>query len=196
MTAAAPSTSRQAIDLLPESARAFGVVLDRLDDQAWGRPSPCTGWTVRDVANHVVAEHLWAPHLLRGESLEQVGDRYDGNVLGDSPDAARRSWRMAMLGALQAWAQVDDVEQPVAFTGGEQTVGEYAHQMLVDLTVHAWDVAQAGGVGVPVLTDAVGVAFAYEKPRVEQGRAMGLFGPPTRPRSDHPMDQLVALLGR
>ncbi len=192
----APATSRQAIDLLPESARAFGVVLERLGDDAWGRPTPCSQWSVRDVVNHVVAEHLWAPHLLRGEGLDQVGDRYDGNVLGDSPAAARRAWQMAMLGSLQAWAQVEDVEQPVASSGGQHTAGEYAHQMLVDLTVHAWDVAQGGGVSVPVLTDAVGVAFAYEKPRVAEGQTAGIFAPSTRPRSDHPMDQLVALLGR
>ncbi|OLT38815.1 TIGR03086 family protein [Kytococcus sp. CUA-901] len=196
MTAPAPATSRQAIDLLPESARAFGVVLERLDDDVWGRPTPCAEWSVRDVVNHVVAEHLWVPHLLRGESLQEVGDRYDGNVLGDSPAQARRAWQMAMLGSLQSWAQVDDVEQPVAFSGGEHPAGEYAHQMLVDLVVHAWDVAQGGGVAVPVITDAVGVAFAYEKPRVADHRAAGIFAPPTRPRSDHPMDQLVALLGR
>ncbi|MFC0359236.1 TIGR03086 family metal-binding protein [Kytococcus schroeteri] len=192
----APSTSRQAIDLLPESARAFAVVLERLPDDAWGRPTPCSEWSVKDVVNHVVAEHEWVPHLLRGEGVEQVGDRYDGDRLGGSPAAARRAWQMAMLGSLQAWAQVEEVDHPVALSGGMQTAGEYAHQMLVDLTVHAWDVAQGGGVSVPVLTDAVGVAFAYEKPRVAQGEAAGLFAPPRRPRSDHPMDQLVALLGR
>lgn len=194
--AAAPQSSRQAIDLLPEAARAFAVVLERLPEEVWGNPTPCDRWRVRDVVNHVVAEHRWAPHLLRGESVEEVGDRYDGDLLGGSPDAARRAWQMAMLGSLQAWAQVEDVEQPVAFSGGTHTAGEYAHQMLLDLTVHAWDVARGGGVSQPVLVDAVGLAFAYEKPRVAQGVTAGIFKPPTRPRSDHPMDQLVALVGR
>ena len=195
-TLPAPPTARQAIDTLPEAARAFTVLLDRLEPAAWGAPSPCVGWTVRDVVDHVVTEHLWAPHLLRGESLEEVGDRYDGPVLGGSPDSARRAWRLAMLGSLQAWAQVEDVGQPVASSTGGQSAGDYAHQMLLDLTVHAWDVARGGRVAQPLIHDAVGLSTAYEKPRVAAGEVAGIFAPPVRSASEHPMDQLAALLGR
>ena len=88
------------------------------------------GWRVGDVLNHLVAEHLWAPHLLRGESLEDVGDRYAGDVLGTSP---RTAWRRAIAGSLTAWASPDP-DATVATSAGPTPVEEYAEQMLVDLT--------------------------------------------------------------
>ena len=45
--------------------RPAGIFADRVravPDDAWSRPSPCDGWTARDVVGHMVE---WMPGFLR-----------------------------------------------------------------------------------------------------------------------------------
>lgn len=178
-----------AIELIPEASR---VVTDLPLDGEWDRPTPCTEWSVRDLLNHLTAEHLWVPHLLRGETLEQVGSRYDGDVLGDDPMG---SWRRAITASVLAWGQAD-ADGRVHTSMGLMPTGEYANQMLVDLTVHAWDLARAVGVRPHLVPDAVEAALVYEKPRVGAGEVPGIFAAPLQTDSESRVDQLAALLGR
>jgi uncharacterized protein (TIGR03086 family) len=178
-----------AIELMPEASR---VVTDLPLEGHWDRPTPCEDWTVRDLLNHLTAEHLWAPHLLRGETLEQVGSRYDGDVLGDDPMGA---WRRAITASVLAWGQADD-DGTVHTSMGQIPTSDYANQMLVDLTVHAWDLARAIDVRPHLVADAVETCLAYEKPRVGAGEVPGIFAAPVATDSESRVDQLVALLGR
>lgn len=186
----APSVAQMstAIELIPEASR---VITDLPLAGQWDRPTPCEEWNVRDLLNHLTAEHLWAPHLLRGETIQQVGDRYDGDVLGEDPMG---SWRRAIAGSVLAWGQAE--EREIATSAGTSTTREYAQQMLLDLTVHAWDLARAVDVRPHLVPDAVEAALAYEKPRVASGGVAGIFEPPLQSDSPSRVDQLVALLGR
>ena len=51
-------------------------------------PSVCDEWDVRALVNHIVSGNLWVPELVGGKSIADVGDRLDGDVLGDDPVAA------------------------------------------------------------------------------------------------------------
>lgn len=177
------------IELIPEASR---VVTDLPLEGQWERPTPCEGWNVRDLLNHLTSEHLWAPHLLRGETLEQVGSRYDGDVLGEDPVGA---WRRAISSSVLAWGQAD-ADGTVHTSMGQIPLVEYASQMLVDLTVHAWDLARAVGVRPHLVADAVEECLAYEQPRVGAGEVPGIFAAPVPTESESRVDQLVALLGR
>lgn len=177
------------IELIPESSR---VVTDLPLEGQWSRPTPCADWNVRDLLNHLTSEHLWAPHLLRGETLDQVGDRYAGDVLGEDPLG---SWRRAITGSVLAWGQADPAGS-VHTSMGQIPVQDYASQMLVDLTVHAWDLARAVGVRPHLVADAVEACLAYEKPRVGEGEVPGIFATPVATESESRVDQLVGLLGR
>lgn len=181
-----------AISLLPRAADACTEVIAQIPDDAWTNSTPCADWTVRDVVNHLTSEHRWAPRLLAGETLEQVGDAYDGDLLGEAPVDA---WREAIAASLRAWGDADAGGRVHTSTGGE-SVGDYAEQMLIDLTVHAWDIARGAGVEPHLDPDAVRQGLAYEGPWVEAGGVEGIFAKPVETASDHPADRLVALLGR
>lgn len=181
-----------AIALLPDAARATTAVVAAIDPQEWGRPSPCARWSVRDVLNHLAAEHLWAPHLLRGDSLAEVGGRYDGDVLGADPVGA---WRRAMSGSLLAWAQADPAAT-VHTSMGLLCVQEYAHQMLLDLTVHGWDLAAGAGVAYAAVEDAVEDGIAYETPLVAAGAKASIFAAPTGYDGPNRLGVLLGLTGR
>src|SRR4051794_33689541 len=65
-------------------------IVDSVDGSSWGLTTPCTEWTVRDLVNHVVGEDLWTVPLVEGATVEDVGDRLDGDVLGDEPRGRAR----------------------------------------------------------------------------------------------------------
>ncbi|HEY1485410.1 MAG TPA: maleylpyruvate isomerase N-terminal domain-containing protein [Micromonosporaceae bacterium] len=75
--------------------RAVGEFAERLDavgslgsSGAWQTPTPCAGWDVRALVNHIVNEDRWTAPLLAGATIAEVGDRFDGDLLGDDPVGA------------------------------------------------------------------------------------------------------------
>lgn len=181
------------IELLPAAAARVNDVVTAIPSDRWNEPSPCTKWTVRDVLNHLTSEHLWVPHLLSGETVQAVGAQYEGDVLGADAVSA---WTSAITASLMAWADLDTCERRVHTSMGQIPAHEYAHQMLIDLTVHGWDLAQGAHVGFEPHPAAVEQSLAYEAPRVGQSVVAGLFRPALPAVSSHPMDRLLALLGR
>ncbi|MCH8612566.1 acVLRF1 family peptidyl-tRNA hydrolase [Arsenicicoccus dermatophilus] len=190
MTSTEMSSARR---LLPAAAASVTDLVERLSDEAWSRPSPCEGWSVRDVLGHLTAEHLWAPRLLAGETLGDVGSDYDGDVLGSDPVGA---WHAAVDRSLASWDAVEDESRVLRMSFGPCPIHEYAEQMLVDLTVHGWDLARGAGARWTAVPEAVDACLRYETPRVSGGGVEGIFAPPMATGSRDRLDQLVALLGR
>ncbi len=188
------TTISRVLEALPAAAAGVGRLVEAVPADGWEGPTPCGGWSVRDLVNHLTAEHLWAPRLLGGEGLADVGDAYDGDVLGEDPVS---SWRRAVGPSLRAWAALEDETRPVETSAGSLAAGEYARQMLVDLVVHGWDLAAALGLPPDADPRAVREAAAYEEPRLHAGEGIpGLFGPAVPTTSTDPLERLVALLGR
>ncbi len=46
------------LDLFPEERTALLDVLDSLSEDDWGRPTVCEGWSVKDVAGHILGVDL------------------------------------------------------------------------------------------------------------------------------------------
>jgi len=179
-------------ELIPVAAQKFTALVHGVPEDKWAAQTPCSDWSIRDLVNHLVSEHLWAPHLLAGETVEQVGDRYDRDLLGDEPVS---TWDKAITQSLNAFASVDD-EQPVNLSFGTVPAGEYANQMLSDLTVHAWDLARGSHQDERLDEHAVATVLAYAREHAEDFAGSGLFDEPLDAASDDPQDQLLALLGR
>ena len=91
--------------------RTLEMWADRVADAAdcdWTAPTPCREWTVRDLVNHVTGEDLWTAPLLRGETIERVGDRFDGDLLGSEP-VSRALYAAGQASALVA----EEISEPV-----------------------------------------------------------------------------------
>src|SRR5438067_1107424 len=65
-----------------------GRVIAGIKPGQWHADTPCDGWDVHALLNHLVAGNLWAAELGAGATIEGVGDRLDGDVLGADPAAA------------------------------------------------------------------------------------------------------------
>ena len=183
-------------DLVALFSRAIGRFGERVagvPDGAWSSPTPCADWDVRQLVNHVTNEQAWAPHLVAGETLEQVGDRYDGDLLGDDPVAA---FRDAAAGSVAAFADAD-LGATVHVSYGQIPLQEYLTQMLTDAEVHGWDLAVATGQDPHIDADAAALLLDVWRAQEELVRGSGVFGDAVPVPDDAPAaDRLLGLLGR
>ena len=138
---------------------------------AWEWPTPCREWTVRDLVNHVTGEDLWTVPLLGGATLEEVGDRFDGDLLGEDPIGTALA---AAMGATTAVAERLPDGGTVHLSYGQERAAEYVHQLAADHLVHAWDlaVATSGDPRLdPHLVTEVAAWFAGRAGRLPSRRA-------------------------
>lgn len=190
--AGAAARADSARELLPVAGAEFTARVHAVPADAWHAPTPCTEWDVRDLVNHVVGEHLWAPHLLRGETVEEVGDRYDGDVVGADPVAA---WDDAWSASSAAWAAASD-DQDVHLSRGPTPASAYAEEMLSDLVVHGWDLARGAGLDERGDPRAVARVLQTAEAHAAEWAGSTMFGDRIDVDSDDPQDRLLGLLGR
>ncbi|MCX4531434.1 TIGR03086 family metal-binding protein [Streptomyces sp. NBC_01669] len=185
-------------DLLDRHAEALQLFTDRVhavrDDQ-WSAPTPCTEWSVRDLVAHLTSEQLWVPPLVtEGLTVAEVGDAYDGDVLGDDPVAV---WDRAAAGAREAFAAPGAFGRTVNLSYGDTAADAYCAQMVSDAVVHSWDLARAIGADEGLPEDLVAFTRREVAPYAKGLSHTGLFAPAVGTEEDaDPQTQLLALLGR
>ncbi|MEJ2865846.1 TIGR03086 family metal-binding protein [Actinomycetospora flava] len=150
---------------------------------------PCEGWTVRDLAEHMMT---WTPVLA-------------GAGRGAPPEPASRAlggdWP-AVLGAeredlVAVWSDPASWEGTTTMTSSEIPSPVVGTMSLCELVLHAWDLGR--GLGEPVswddaLLEEVHAALSQLTPL---GRQMGAFGPAVEVPADAPLlDRVVAVAGR
>ncbi len=132
--------------------RPLTAVVETLQPNAWNAPSPCEGWTARDVVGHMVQTQR---EMLNGHGVD----------LGDAPDLKAdpaQAWRHHAGRVLHALADEALIGRTYDGHFGPTTVGETLEQFYVwDMYVHRWDLAHAAALPAE-LTDA-------ELDRIEQG---------------------------
>jgi uncharacterized protein (TIGR03086 family) len=188
---------RASVDLLT----LFGRALDEFDHRVlsvqteqWDAPTPCTEWDVRTLVEHLVSEQLWALPMLAGETMEQVGDRFDGDVLGDDPVAG---WRSAAARSRAAAEVPGALQGTVHASYGDVPAQRYLSEMTLDATVHAWDLARAIGADERLDPDLVALGITVVEPNLELLASSGMFGPPVPvPSGSSDQARLLGLLGR
>src|SRR3954468_19323007 len=84
-------------------------VIDHVSDAEMASPSPCDGWTVRDVVNHITGgATMFALSVEHGKVAdEELGRLMGGDNLGDDPKGA---WNVAAEHALAAFERPDAMD--------------------------------------------------------------------------------------
>ncbi|WP_258726525.1 TIGR03086 family metal-binding protein [Cellulomonas sp. NS3] len=179
------------------NAERFSRLVHRVgppDSPAWRRATPCTDWTVRDLVNHLTSEQLWAPELLAGRTVAEVGDRFDGDVLGEDPVAA---WDAAIAAALAAFAEAGALGRTVDLSRGPTAAHDYLDEMLTDLAVHGWDLARGLGVEDDMDPSTVDRLLVEWSDRTDElGPGSVFAGPLDVPDGADQQTRLLALFGR
>lgn len=132
-----PTNDLTTVDRFRTAAEPLTSVIDRVPADRWDAPSPCEGWTTRDVVRHII------------ETERQFLTSRDV-ALGDAPDvdadpaAAWRAHRAEVEGVI-----ADESVTATAYDGhfGPTTVGETIERFYVfDLVAHRWDIATGAGI--------------------------------------------------
>lgn len=182
------------LTLFRRAADDFGRRVHKIGADQWTAPTPCTKWDVRALVNHLAVEHLWVPSLLAGQTVAEVGDRFDGDQLGEEPVAA---WDAAVAASTAAFAADGALERIVHLSYGDRPAGEYCREMVFDLAVHGWDLARAIGSDEQMDPETVAIAYHHLAPIVHQWQDVGIFAPPVDvPADADEQTRLLALTGR
>jgi uncharacterized protein (TIGR03086 family) len=172
----------------------FGRRVHKIAPGQWDAPTPDSDWSVRDLVGHLVYEELWAPWVLRGATVAEVGDRFDGdNLDGDQVTA----WDRAAAEARKAFSRPGALDGEVHLSYGTAPAEEYGWQMVTDRAVHAWDLARA--IGDDETIDRALAATLHDRlrPHAKNLHLSGLFAKPVPiPDDADPTARLVALTGR
>ena len=183
-----------ALELLRHAAAGFDRLVADIREPQWNDPTPCSGWTVRTLVNHVAVEDLWAAQLFAGRTIAEVGDRLDGDQLGAVP---LDRWQESVRGGLDAAGAPGAMTDTVHLSFGDVPGSEYAMQLFADHLVHGWDLAVALGRPAALDPDDAAAALAWFAEREDAYRAAGLIGPrvPT-PADADAGTRLLAAFGR
>lgn len=185
---ALPLDQRSPADRYRLLAARFSAFVEQVPDDGWDAPSPCEGWTARDVVAHVVESQ-------RG-FVEGAGDR-----LPPGPDPASDpvgAWAATREGMQ---ALLDDPERAGreldGRTGRRTIEGAVGMFHCVDLVVHGWDLAQAAALDTTVPSDQLAWVRATVESLSDMARSPGAFGPQVEaPEGADETTRTMAFLGR
>lgn len=196
---AGPMREGDAVDLDLPSLHGRALVSARtyvaaVASGSWGAPTPCDGWDVRELVNHLVAGNLWAGELMAGRSIDEVGDRLDGDVLG--PDPLAELDRSAAI-ADAAFSAPGAMRFPAAVSYGPVPGSVYCGHRFIEALIHGWDVAVATGQDATLDPELVAACTAVVVPQADMLAGSGAFDVDVEASAGAgPQTVLLALLGR
>jgi uncharacterized protein (TIGR03086 family) len=181
-------------ELHAQALDATGRIVAGVPADRWHADTPCGGWDVRALVNHVVAGNLWAAELAAGRTIDDLGDRLDGDVLGADPVGAYDASAKAAAAAFRAPGAID---APCAVSYGPVPGSVYAGHRFLDVFIHGWDVAVATGQDTALDAGLMQACQDVIEPQLEAFRGAGAFaGPLPVPPGATRQARFLAMLGR
>jgi uncharacterized protein (TIGR03086 family) len=183
------------IELHRRAVAEFDTRVRAIRDDQWRKPTPCEEWNVHALVNHIVNENKWTAPLLEGKTIEEVGDAFDGDLLGEDPKGA---WDDS---AREARSAVDgvggDLNRKVNVSWGQISADEYITQLWTDHLIHAWDLARGIGADEKLDPELVEICLERSAPQEDFLKSTGAFGGKVEPPSNaDAQTKLLAIYGR
>lgn len=179
-------------EIVERYERITGQFTDRVravPAEAWDDPSPCEGWTARDVVGHLTE---WIPGFFGAQGVEFP----PVPSVADDPLAAWESVQTTIAAAL---ADPRRADMPVETPFSTQSFAETVDMIVIgDVFTHTWDLARATGQDESLDPDQLQrmVAAIGEMPE-DVMRADGMFGPPIDvPADADDQTRYLAYVGR
>jgi uncharacterized protein (TIGR03086 family) len=127
------------IEILHTVTGEFASYLSAVADDDLKQPTPCAGWSVGDLYEHVVGENGKFGHAASGRPVPQAATAGRGAF----EDVYRESARYME----QAFAANENPERLVELAGvpGARRVVELLMMQIADTVIHTWDLTQGLG---------------------------------------------------
>jgi uncharacterized protein (TIGR03086 family) len=158
-------------------------------------PSPCVGWSARDVLNHMIGGADLFAASARGEQ-QPFPDWSDmPDWVGNDPAA---SYRRAAAGVLAAFNAPGVLDGTVPMPWGDTPAPFALNLIMADHATHSWDLVRATGLAIDIQTAMAEAALSTTQASVSpEFRAAGLYAAEQpAPEGASTLDRLAAFSGR
>jgi uncharacterized protein (TIGR03086 family) len=173
---------------------ATGRLVAAIPADRWHDPTPCAGWDVHELVSHLVSGNLWAAELGADGTVEEVGERFDGDLLGTDPAGA---YAASARGASGVFRRPGALGAPCAVSYGPVPGSVYAGHRFIDVMIHGWDLATSTGQDPRLDDDLAEACRKVAEPQIDMLRASGAFGESLQVAADASAQaRLLAMLGR
>ncbi|RZS32215.1 uncharacterized protein (TIGR03086 family) [Herbihabitans rhizosphaerae] len=178
------------VDLLERAYAGTAKVLAIAPLGALAAPSPCDGWTVADVANHLVSALDVFARVAEGQEVDFDAEERDH--LGDDPAGA---FDTAAARCLAAFGRPGVLTTEFAFPFGPTPGLVIATISMQEALVHGWDIATGAEIGYEPDADVIAAVAEFN---ADSGAGMdGMFDPAVPVSAGaSPFTALLAKLGR
>jgi uncharacterized protein (TIGR03086 family) len=188
---------QQLVTLHGRCGGRFAALVAGVGADQWHDETPCSEWDVRMLVHHLLYEQRWAPLLLEGLTISQVGDRFEGDLMGDDPAAWAGLLASSIEEAHAAVARPDALEGTVHLSFGDTPAQEYVTELTADLALHAWDLARATDQDDTIDPDVVALLLPWAEAHADLLAGSGMFGNPSDLGTEAPDHaRLLGLVGR
>jgi uncharacterized protein (TIGR03086 family) len=185
---------KRPVDLLIRTATVMSRLVAGVDDRDLHKSTPCPGWDVAQLVEHVTDIAVRCTQALAGSPpgvASGPAGSYDSALTTFIETASVRG---ALDGQLETFM-------------GTMSGAQLAMALTMDGVVHCWDLATATGQRLDLAPDLVEVVYATYQPDLDSGiepvptteqlRAYGSLGPEVEVAPDAPtLDKLLGLFGR
>ncbi|MER5383201.1 TIGR03086 family metal-binding protein [Streptomyces sp. NPDC002688] len=185
----------EGIELLTRAHARLRDVVAGVPEGAWGAPTPCGEWTVRQVLNHARLDQQAYGAAVTGSGWPDADPFHPVDGL-EADAAAALDKVLADVAAVYGGLSADAEE--VATPLGPLPFRVAAAAGAMDAAVHAWDIAVATGQESPLDDDlAAGIGLAADRLADHLRDAFGVFAAAREvPEGAGRAEALLAFLGR
>jgi uncharacterized protein (TIGR03086 family) len=171
-----------------------GRIVAGIPPDRWHTATPCRGWDTQALLNHVVSGNLRAAGLAAGATIESIGDRLDGDVLGADPAGSNTASAKA---AAAAFLRPGALDALCAVSYGPVPGSAYAGHRFIDVLIHGWDLAAATGQNTALDARITEACRQIIEPQLELFREAGALAAelPVPPGATA-QTRFLAMLGR
>lgn len=176
-------------------------VIDQINDEQWEQMVP-SDWTrgkdttLHDLINYHTYDDAWVPDVLAGKTKEEVGAKYDGDLLKDDPKGNYGHYNQLAVAAVEALGE-DDLAKTVHLSYGDFTAKEYLEHITSFRGFRIWDIAKFIGVDSTMPDEVIEGLNQYVVPNLPEWRKMGVFKEAIEAPADASAQvKLLALVGK
>ena len=175
------------LDLHRRAQDIFRATVASVGADQWNLATPCEGWSVVDLVDHVIGGNTWVQGLA-------------GRELAALPENDRAvALEMSADGAHDVFAAEDGLSRMFELPFGTMPGMAFIGLRTNDVFTHAWDLAKATGQSTDLDHELAveGLKASSMRIQPQMRSAGGPFGPEQPcPEGATPADRLAAFLGR
>jgi uncharacterized protein (TIGR03086 family) len=145
------------LSALDAATDEFGRRLAFVNHDGWALPTPCPDWDVHYLAAHVIGGNRFAALVLDGTTASDAIDRVMSSP--QLADDAIEAWATSSAAQTAAFRACAASERRVDHPLGEISARQFLEFRVLDIALHAWDLARSIGTDDQLAPDLVDVVL-------------------------------------